>query len=84
MFALVLYALAPRVVGTLFPGPGLLEGIPFSQVVQAADGTVLRVTLADEPPPEDAPIPAHWAALTDGEEALTAEQLFEQQQQQQQ
>ena len=44
----------------------------------------VRVTLADEPPPEDAPIPAHWAALADGEEALTAEQIFEQQQQQQQ
>ena len=44
----------------------------------------VRVTLADEPPPEDPPIPAHWASLNDDGEPLTPEQIFEQQQQQQQ
>ena len=44
----------------------------------------VRVTQADEPSVEDIPQPAHWTALTDAVEALTSEELFEQQEQQQQ
>jgi transglutaminase-like putative cysteine protease len=44
----------------------------------------VRVTLADEPPAEDPPIPAHWATMGDGEKELTPQEMYEQQQQQQQ
>ncbi len=44
----------------------------------------VRVNLADEPPPEDPPIPAHWATMGLGDEQLTAQEMYEQQQQQQQ
>ena len=44
----------------------------------------VRVTLADEPPMEDPPMPAHWAAMGDGEKELTPQEMYEQQQQQQQ
>jgi hypothetical protein len=42
------------------------------------------VTLADELPADDPPMPAHWATTADGSEQLTPTELFEQQQQQQQ
>ncbi|MBI1276593.1 MAG: transglutaminase family protein [Anaerolineaceae bacterium] len=44
----------------------------------------VHVKLADEPPPEDPPIPAHWDTLGLGNEQPTAQEIFEQQQQQQQ
>jgi transglutaminase-like putative cysteine protease len=44
----------------------------------------VRVTRADEPPAEDTAVPAHWTAMSDSEEKLTAQELYEQQQQQQQ
>ncbi len=44
----------------------------------------VRVNLADEPPPEDPPIPAHWETLGIGNEQLSPQEIYEQQQQQQQ
>lgn len=41
----------------------------------------VRVTPADEAPADDPPLPEHWATTTEGER-LTAEELYDQQQQQ--
>ena len=41
----------------------------------------VRVTLADEPPAQDAPLPEHWANFGDGNEHLSPQEIYEQQQQ---